>query len=123
MTGESSDELYTIAWVDFDRPRPDGGVADPLVETRERLVRVEASQEKMRSSVERIEEKVDETHELVQEVDDAALSKNRFEREYEDAIVRGRKYITVGKWLGFALLAVTALVEMLGVLGYSPLAP
>jgi hypothetical protein len=125
MAGDAREwsESYCIEWRDERPLHPDGGAADPLLETRERLVRVEASQEKMRSSISRIESKVDETNEMIQEVEDESLSQGRFEREYEATIQRASKYISLIKWLGFLLVVAVAVLELAGALGYQPLAP
>lgn len=83
------------------------------VKAHERLARVEEGQNSLKDSVDRIEVKVDDLRESIEEVDEASLSRSRWEREAQPTIEQWDKYLTVVKWAAGAVILLAAIVQIM----------
>lgn len=99
----------------------DEDVTPVVLETRERLTEVEQGQKALIETVGRIETKVEDVRSMVQTVDDEALTEARFNREYADTIAQWRKYVTVFKWVGAAVVILAAVMQILVYAGAMPI--
>lgn len=91
---------------------PDGGYSSPIIENRERLVRVERGQQQVLETVDRVEDKIDTTKEALSSIDDRKLSEDRFDDQYAEAFDTWREYFILVKWMGAVLVIGAAVLQV-----------